>query len=112
MQPQKPISVIGLSSVILSVLTPFIGCCWNTDLCDVEPLTFGLPSMPNPASVFCIRMGGTLRLESDPEGNESAVCALPDGAEQEEWAFYCSQCPDSYWCIPVNDPNAILQVPS
>ncbi len=72
------------------------------DLCHVAPLNPELPSMPNPASVYCTRVGGSLRIETDPDGGQRGICTLSDGIEWEEWDLYCHECLDSYWCEFVN----------
>ncbi|CAI3936804.1 Putative hemolysin (Hlx) [Commensalibacter communis] len=43
--------------------------------------------MPNPASVYCIKLNGKLRSVSTPQG-EYAICALPSGEQIEEWALF------------------------
>ena len=43
--------------------------------------------MANPASVFCVQQGGTLRIVRTAQG-EHGMCKLPDGREVEEWAFF------------------------
>ncbi|ORX37418.1 hypothetical protein BD324DRAFT_579295 [Kockovaella imperatae] len=42
----------------------------------------------NPASVYCIEIGGTLEIRKDGEGNEVGYCKLPDGSEVEEWELF------------------------
>lgn len=48
--------------------------------------------MANPASVYCVKIGGTLRIEKGPNG-ESGICVLPDGSEIEEWALFRRDAP-------------------
>lgn len=43
--------------------------------------------MPNPASAYCIQIGGTLSIE-DREGGQIGICTLPDGTKIEEWELY------------------------
>ena len=43
--------------------------------------------MPNPASVSCIKQGGTLEIVTGPAG-QSGMCHLPSGQTCEEWALY------------------------
>jgi putative hemolysin len=43
--------------------------------------------MANPASEFCIKLGGKLDIRQGPNG-QYGVCRLPDGKEIEEWALY------------------------
>ncbi|MCP2039884.1 putative hemolysin [Neisseria sp. HSC-16F19] len=47
--------------------------------------------MANPASVFCEQQGGRLEPKKDAQGNEYALCHLPDGRVIEEWEFFRSQ---------------------
>ena len=44
--------------------------------------------MANPASVFCEEQGGTSELRKDKDGNEYAMCHLPNGTVVEEWALF------------------------
>ena len=44
--------------------------------------------MANPASEFCIKQGGKLEPRKDAEGNEYAMCHLPDGSVVEEWEYF------------------------
>ena len=44
--------------------------------------------MTNPASVFCVEQGGTLEPRKDKDGNEYAMCHLPNGTVVEEWALF------------------------
>lgn len=45
-------------------------------------------SMPNPASQYCVKMGGKLEIVKDKSGNESGMCHLPDGTVIEEWKLF------------------------
>lgn len=45
----------------------------------------------NPASEYCIQQGGKLEVKKDDEGNEYALCHLPDGTIVEEWALFRSR---------------------
>lgn len=47
--------------------------------------------MANPASEYCVRQGGRLEPKKDAEGNEYALCHLPDGRVVEEWVYFRSQ---------------------
>lgn len=47
--------------------------------------------MPNPASVNCIDLGGTLEIH-DVDAGELGVCVFPDGAMCEEWALFRGEC--------------------
>lgn len=43
--------------------------------------------MPNPASAYCVEIGGTLALENR-EGGQVGICTLPDGERVEEWELF------------------------
>ncbi|KMN37015.1 MULTISPECIES: DUF333 domain-containing protein [Chromobacterium] len=44
--------------------------------------------MANPASVYCGEKGGKLLPQKDAQGNEYALCQLPDGRTVEEWTLF------------------------
>ena len=50
----------------------------------IEP-TAGLP---NPASVYCGQVGGTLEIVKNPDGSEYGMCNFPNGTSCEEWALF------------------------
>ena len=43
--------------------------------------------MANPASVYCGKLGGKIRIEKTTAG-ERGVCVLPSGAEVDEWELF------------------------
>ena len=49
--------------------------------------------LANPASVYCVEQGGTLRMEEN-EAGQYGMCTLPDGTKCEEWAYYRGECPE------------------
>lgn len=51
------------------------------------------PSTPqvglaNPASVACVKSGGSLEMASDASGGAIGLCHLPDSRVCEEWALF------------------------
>lgn len=44
--------------------------------------------MANPASVYCVELGGKSVIETDSAGGQTGICHLPDGTKVEEWALY------------------------
>jgi putative hemolysin len=55
--------------------------------------------MPDPAALYCERIGGELRVERDADGAwQYLACVLPDGTTREEWELYCTDCPDADAC--------------
>jgi putative hemolysin len=49
-----------------------------------QPASVGIA---NPASTYCISLGGKLTIKKTPEG-ETGFCQLPDGTVIEEWALF------------------------
>jgi putative hemolysin len=61
--------------------------------------------MPNPASVFCESMGGTLAIVDTPSG-QIGQCTLPDGTVTEEWAYFRGTAPSfAHWPESVAAPT-------
>lgn len=46
-----------------------------------------IKGMPNPASAYCVKLGGTLSIEETKDG-QIGICHLPDGTRIEEWALF------------------------
>ncbi|MEM4347078.1 MAG: DUF333 domain-containing protein [Candidatus Altiarchaeota archaeon] len=51
-----------------------------------------ISEIQNPASVYCEKQGGILKIRKDQDGNEYGVCVFSDGTECEEWAFFRGEC--------------------
>ncbi len=56
----------------------------------LQAVIFALGSTPafaiaNPASEFCVKMGGRLEIVKDSSGGEIGLCYLPDRCIIEEW---------------------------
>ncbi|QIW15290.1 hemolysin [Pasteurellaceae bacterium RH1A] len=69
-----------LTAAALSSLT--LAACSNQE--NSAPIV----GMANPASVFCQQQGGKSEVKKDAQGNEYALCHLPDGRVVEEWEFF------------------------
>ena len=50
-------------------------------------------AISNPASVNCEEQGGTLQIESRPDGGQFGVCYFDDNRQCEEWALLRGDCP-------------------
>ncbi len=50
-------------------------------------------AMANPASVHCVRLGGTLEIRTSPGGGQYGVCLFTDNRQCEEWALFRGECP-------------------
>ena len=74
---------VSLSSVFL------VSACAAQQQSGTPPVT----TIANPASVNCIKLGGTLETKTDKNGGEYALCHLGDGTVCEEWALFKKQCP-------------------
>jgi putative hemolysin len=55
-----------------------------------EPRPIG---MPNPASKYCIDIGGRSESRTAADGGQFRVCILPDGRTVEEWDLFRSAHP-------------------
>ena len=63
------------------------GCAASTN----DTQTVG---MPNPASAYCLKQGGTLAIENHPKG-QVGICTLTNGTKIEEWELYRRDHPQS-----------------
>ena len=43
--------------------------------------------MANPASTYCVDIGGAVSIQDTPAG-QMGVCTLPDGSVIEEWELF------------------------
>ncbi len=93
----------------LSFLAQPVGCTEEAKLCP-DGSTVGRvppkcefahcpgarPGVPNPASVYCEKLGGTLEIiEEEPGpngGGQVGMCSLPEGIVCEEWTLYRGEC--------------------
>jgi putative hemolysin len=51
------------------------------------------PTVANPASTNCARLGGVLTIETDGSGGQYGVCHFEDNRQCEEWALLRGECP-------------------
>lgn len=63
--------------------------CFNRDNPSLPVLKTGLP---NPASVHCEEVGGTLEIRTDARGGQVGFCTLPDKSVCEEWSLLRNEC--------------------
>ena len=78
--PQEKVNVKKLA--ILAAATALTACTQNAA---EQPEMIG---MANPASEFCVKQGGKLEPRKDKDGNEYAMCHLPNGQVIEEWQYF------------------------
>lgn len=62
----------------------------GTEISPVSTIGMG---MSNPASEYCIKVGGELQNFTRGDGGEYSICNFPDNQSCEEWALYRRQCP-------------------
>lgn len=49
--------------------------------------------LANPASVNCLKVGGTLKIEKRDDGGQYGLCYFEDNRACEEWALIRNDCP-------------------
>ncbi len=62
--------------------------------------------IPNPASVNCVKQGGTLDIRKEANGGEVGYCKFADGSECEEWALMRGECKPGQSKASFTDPFA------
>lgn len=80
----KLASPILLSLFICSSL--LAGCGDKTEQ-TANTQTEAKVQLANPASEYCVSLGGTLEIQKNVEG-EQGICTLPNGEKIEEWALF------------------------
>jgi len=45
-------------------------------------------NFPNPAAVYCEKMGYRYQIDYDSNGNQRGICILPDSSKVDAWDFY------------------------
>ncbi|MBO1324147.1 DUF333 domain-containing protein [Acetobacter sp. TBRC 12305] len=76
------------TAVLATAMTGILGGCQHHEgeggqsYRSVRPLR-----IPNPASLYCVKKGGTLSMEHTEQG-QVGYCHLPDGSVTEEWALF------------------------
>ena len=84
MKNRKKATMAVLAAVVAGILG---GCQHNESeggqsYRSVRPLR-----IPNPASLYCVKKGGTLSMDHTEKG-QVGYCHLPDGSVSEEWALF------------------------
>lgn len=92
------IIVIGIISVVWISL---VGCN-SSERVKLSSESENVPSvsreerkftgMPNPAAVYCIKLGYKYETVEDDEGNQYGVCTFPDNNACLAWDFYRGKC--------------------
>lgn len=75
-------------------LVGVFGTYWYED--EIRPGTTrqatSTAGVSNPASVNCVRLGGTLEISQDASGGAAGYCHLKDGRVCEEWSLLRGGC--------------------
>jgi putative hemolysin len=48
--------------------------------------------LANPASVNCVKQGGSLKIVTGKDGGQVGICIFPNGQQCEEWALLRHEC--------------------
>ncbi|OPX64426.1 MULTISPECIES: DUF333 domain-containing protein [unclassified Methanoregula] len=93
----------------LLVLVLAAGCTQQNATPPATPqVTTQAPAgMPNPASVYCGDVGGTLEIKKDASGGEYGMCTFANGTSCEEWALFRKE-----GCKPGVAPAATTAAPA
>ncbi|HTY14800.1 MAG TPA: DUF333 domain-containing protein [Methanoregulaceae archaeon] len=60
----------------------------TTIIVTMAPPTSNATGIANPASVYCVQVGGNVSIMKDAQGNEYGVCNFPNGTSYDEWALF------------------------
>ncbi|NLD57931.1 MAG: DUF333 domain-containing protein [Methanomicrobiales archaeon] len=77
--------------ILLVLVACTAGCTQQTTTpATTTPAATAAPvaGMPNPASVYCGDVGGTLEIQKDATGAEYGMCSFANGTTCEEWALF------------------------
>ncbi len=71
--------------LVLSLSLPLLalGACAKPSKNVEEPI-----DVANPASEYCVKLGGRSETKKDKDGGEYGVCHLPDGTIIDEWELF------------------------
>ena len=58
----------------------------------------------NPASVFCEKNGGTVKIVNE-EAGQRGICVLKDKTECDEWAYFRHECTETYVADKITETN-------
>lgn len=50
---------------------------------------------PNPASEYCVKLGGKVMIEESRQGDQRGVCHMKDGTRVDAWELFRREDPDS-----------------
>src|SRR5690606_35791440 len=65
----------------------------NGNSSNISPTSAEGTLISNPASEYCIKVGGNLETKVRGDGGAYSVCTSTDNMSCEEWALYKRECP-------------------
>jgi len=83
--------IIGFLVVIITFGVSLYSKQRPAPLCPKQLGTPGVPSMPDPAAVYCHSLGYKIKIVDTEEG-QVGYCIFPDGNGCEEWDFFLGKC--------------------
>jgi putative hemolysin len=91
------ISAVLRKSPFLKLLFAFciamlVGCA-STTMAQSAPAHTPPGKIANPASINCVRQGGTLVIRKRGDGGEYGICVFADNRQCEEWTMFRGDCP-------------------
>lgn len=96
----------------LLTLTLALGLLISCAPPQVPPTATAAPSMPNPASAFCVAQGYRSEIRTAADGSQSGVCTFPDGSECDEWAYSRGECGPADQTPPTATPTTEVTTPT
>lgn len=84
---------LGKTHDTVSHLTPTVFPDSTSTESEINQTPTTVASLPNPASAFCVKQGGTLSIKTRGDGGQYGLCEFEDGYACEEWAMYRDECP-------------------
>lgn len=70
----------------------FLDMHYSKQLTNTSTVT-PMPTLANPASVNCVKKGGTLVIRTNGSGGQYGLCQFDDNMACEEWAMMRGDCP-------------------
>ncbi|MFT8674764.1 MAG: DUF333 domain-containing protein [Acetobacter sp.] len=81
-------TIVMKTAMLAAVMTGMLGGCQHDESAGGQSYRSVRPlRIPNPASLYCVKKGGTLSMEHTDKG-QVGYCHLPDGTVIEEWTLF------------------------
>ncbi len=86
-------SVFTTKKSIISTSTSSVATSTLSTATATAQQTGATTQLANPASVNCLKLGGTLSIETRGDGGQYGLCHFEDNRACEEWALLRGDCP-------------------